>query len=141
MRKNIFGMFMFASFFFFVAIGTVCAGERNNSKVIVETLFTDIDSLQEEVNHLRVIVAAVKTKETVPEEIKDFLEGVPQQLDVIASGLKVMRKEAKDDSIRLVNDQSPHEQFKDASRIISEIEGSLQRIMEELQEISNLYVI
>lgn len=121
--------------------GTTMAGGKKDGDKIVKTLITRIDSLEKEINHLQVIIAAVKAKATVPEGVRDVIAVFPQQLDMMTSVMKSMKKEVKSGSVQLANDQSLHKQLDATSQLITTMEETLQEIRKNLQEISSLYTI
>lgn len=122
-------------------VSTMMAGGKKDGENIVKTLIPRIDALQKEINHLQVVVAAVLKKDTVPEDVRDVLTGFPQQLDIMTSAMKSMKKEVKSDSVRLVNDPSLRRELSITSKLLADMEETLQEMRKSLQEISNLYTI
>lgn len=121
--------------------GTTTAGEKNNGEDIVKTLLTRTDSLQKEISHLQVVVAAVLKKDSVCEDVRETLVGFSQQLNVMSSAVKSLKKEIKSNSVRPANDPSLRRERSITSKLLADIEESLQEMRKSLQETNNLYTI
>lgn len=87
-------------------------------------------------------MSSVIKKGSAPEEVEVVLAGFPEQLDVITWALSTMKKEIEDDFASTVNDPARRKQMiTNLSRLISEIEGSLQEMRKTLQEFSGEYTV
>lgn len=121
--------------------GTTMAGEKKDGNDIVKTLVTRIDALQKEINHLQVIVASVLKKNSVCEDVRETLVGFSQQLNVMSSAVKSLKKEIKSDSVRSANDPSLRRERSITAKLLADIEEALQEMRRSLQEENNLYTI
>lgn len=121
--------------------GTTMAGGKNGGDDIVKTLLARTDSLQKEISHLQVIVSAVLKKNSVCEDVQETLVGFSQQLNVMSSAVKSLKKEIKSDSVRPANDPSLRRERSITSKLLTDIEEALQEMRRSLQEDNNLYTI
>lgn len=121
--------------------GTASAVEKSNSKAIIKTLITRIDSLQSETYHLRAVITAAMGKDSVPEEVRAALAGIPRQLDMMSSGLRSIKRQIKNGPALLTNDPLQREQLEKLSQIVVVLEVSFRRMRESVQEISGSYAV
>lgn len=121
--------------------GTTMAGGKNGGGDIVKTLLARTDSLQKEISHLQVIVSSVLKKNSVCEDVRETLVGFSQQLNVMSSAVKSLKKEIKSDSVRPANDPSLRRERSITAKLLADIEEALREMRRSLQEASNLYTI